>query len=401
MAKLRVGLFFGGRSTEHEVSVVSGIQAYEQFDKEKYEIIPIYVSKEGQFYTNPKFLDLKNYKDLDQLLLSSTKITLSNKGNQGGYWQIKTFPKFTPIEVAFPLFHGSFGEDGCIQGLFEMYKIPYVGLSVMGSAVSMDKVATKWLFKSLGIPSANFTYVNRASWNEDSKKSLREIKNVVGYPMFVKPVTIGSSIGVNKAIDDDSLSFAIEVASTYSEKIMIEDAFEDVIEVNCSAMGDSEMTFTSVCEMPLPSSEVLSFADKYMKGGGKGNKSSGMASLSRVIPAPIPQQLAREIQLATSWVFQSLDGFGVIRVDFFVDQKKNKFWINEVNPIPGSLSFYLWDKTPDPFKPTSDETLRYPKLLDKLIEFALKREEKRKKTQYVFNSGLLGQMAISGGGTKR
>jgi D-alanine-D-alanine ligase len=385
MAKIRMGLFFGGRSVEHEVSVVSALQAYENIDKDKYEVLPIYVDKSGHFFTGHKFLDIKNYKDVQGLLYSSTQIVLANKNGKGGFLKQGFLKKFEPIDVAFPLFHGSFGEDGCIQGVFEIYDIPYVGLNVLGSAVAMDKVVSKALFKELHLNVADYTYIGRSGWIDDPKRCIKEIKNVLKFPMFVKPANIGSSIGVGKAVDEDSLSFAIEVATAYSDKIIIEEALENVIEVNCSAIGSwSENRFpqTSVCEQPLKSEEHLSFSDKYMKGG-KGSKGSGMASLSRIIPAPISKKLTEQIQLATRQILESLGEGGVIRVDYFVDQKKEKFWVNEVNSPPGSLAFYLWEKSGIPYR----------KLLDKLIEYALERAEDRKKTTHVFESGLLEMMA--------
>lgn len=393
--KLVVGLFFGGRSVEHEVSVITALQAYENLDKSKYEVIPVYVSKDGKFYTNPKFLDLKNFKDVEGLLLSSTKITLGRKDSgqarmtQTGFFTQGLFPKFIPIDIAFPLFHGSFGEDGSIQGLFEIYQIPYVGFNVTGSAIAMDKVLSKALFKELGFEVAKYTYINRTSWVKDQKRCIKEIQNVLSFSMFVKPATLGSSIGVQKAKNEDELSFAIEVASTYCHKIIIEEAFgEDIIEVNCSALGYGADVRASVCEQPIKSEELLSFADKYQKGGSKGSKSSGnMAAMSRKIPAPFSEKLTKEIQDSTIKIFKAFDECGVARVDFFVDPKLEKFWVNEINSPPGSLAYYLWEKS----------GIKYKDLLDKLIEYAIKRYEDQKKTTYVFESGLLSQMAIKGG----
>lgn len=397
--KLVVGLFFGGRSVEHEVSVITALQAYENLDKEKYEVVPVYVSKEGKFYSDPKFLNLKNYQNLQALLLSTMKISPARRESSGGLIEQKILPKFIPIDVAFPMFHGTFGEDGKIQGLFDMLQIPYVGISVMGSALSMDKIPQKALYKELGLNVGKYSWFTRNEWLDNPKEVLKRVQDELKFPIFVKPATIGSSIGINKASDEDALSFAIEVASTYAEKILIEEAFEGCIEVNCSAMGYREI-FASACEMPVASSEILSFADKYQRGGGKGSKGAGMASLTRVIPAPISQKLTKEIQEATRSVFRALDGCGVIRVDYFVDKEKEKFWINEVNPIPGSFSFYLWNKTINPF--SGSGMLSYKELLDKLIDFALQRYEDQKKTQYVFDSGLLEQMASQKGssGTK-
>lgn len=385
MNKLIVGLFFGGRSVEHEVSVISALQAYKHLDKSKYEVIPIYIDKTGHFFSHPKFLDIKNYTDVNALLFSATQLVPANRSGHGGYLEQGLFKKFKPIDVAFPIFHGSFGEDGAIQGLFEMYAVPYVGLNVTGSALAMDKALSKAFFKSLDLPIGKYVEVKRIDWWKDQEKVIKEIKKELKASWFVKPATGGSSIGAGKAKNEDELQFAIEVASVYSEKIMVEEAFEDVIEVNCSALGYEDIK-ASVCEMPIPSSkDVLSFADKYQRGGKGSKGAGGMESLTREIPAPISKELTKQIQEATIKIFKAMDGCGVARIDYFVDKKKNKFWVNEVNSPPGSLAFYLWEK--------SDPKLSYTELLDQLIEMALKRAENQKKTTYVFESGLLSQMA--------
>ncbi len=383
--KIRVGLFFGGRSVEHEVSVISALQAYENFDKEKYEVIPVYVSKSGEFFTNHKFLDIKNFKDVQSLLYSSTQIVLANKNGKGGFLRQGFLKKFESIDIAFPLFHGSFGEDGCIQGLFEIYQIPYAGLDVTGSVAAMDKIISKAVFKDLGLDAAKYTLIHRNDWIRDPKRCIKETKNILKFPMFVKPATGGSSIGAGKAVDEDALQFAIEVASAYCEKIIIEEAFsEEIIEVNCSVLGYENIK-ASVCEQPIKSEELLTFSDKYMKGGkGKNGRSAGgMETLSRIIPAPISPKLTKQIKDASIKIFKSLHACGVARIDYFVDPKSEKFWVNEVNSPPGSLAFYLWEKS----------GISYKELLDKLIEFGLERAQDRKKTTYTFDSGLLEMMA--------
>lgn len=363
--KLKIGLFFGGRSVEHEVSVITALQAYENLDKNKYEVVPVYVSKAGDFYTSSKFLDLKNFKDVDSLILQATKITFVKNGIQ----TLGFFPKFIALDLALPLFHGSFGEDGSFQGLLEMMQIPYIGFSVAGSAIGMDKTLSKQVFQNLGLPIGKYVAIRR-----EEKPDIKDLK----FPVIVKPASVGSSIGVNKVTNPDDLEFYIEVAGTYSEKIIIEEAFENAIEVNCAALGYQE-PIASLCEQPLPSSAILSFTDKYTK--------SSMASMQRKIPAPISQRLTKQIQETTLKIFKVLDGCGVARVDFFVDQKSEKFWVNEINTIPGSLSYYL-------FKPLK---ISYTKLLDILIDTALERAEDQKKLTYVFESGLLSQMSKSGG----
>lgn len=385
--KIKLALLFGGRSVEHEVSVITALQAYEHLDKEKYDVIPVYVSKSGQFFTGQQFLDLKNYKDIQKLLLSTTEVVPTNKQGSGSLLVPRMMPKFNRIDVAMPLFHGSFGEDGSIQGVFETYQIPYTGFNVMASAVAMDKVISKYLFQSLGLPVAKFVSLKRDDWLTDPKNVIKTVKKSLKSPLFVKPATVGSSIGANKAKNEDELEFNLEVAFTYADKVMVEDCFQNVIEVNCSALGYGNDVEASVCEMPVSSGDLLSFEDKYQKGNGKGSKGAGMASLSRVIPAPISETLTNEIQEATIKIFKSLDGCGVARVDYFVDKEKGKFWVNEVNSPPGSLSFYLWEP----------KGVSYQELLDRLVKYALQRAEDQKKTQYTFNSGLLSQLAQEGG----
>ncbi|MBI2600149.1 D-alanine--D-alanine ligase [Candidatus Daviesbacteria bacterium] len=383
MNKIRLGLFFGGRSTEHEVSVITALQAFENLDKEKYELVPVYVSKQGDFYTNPKFLDIKNYRDIDSLILSSSKVNFVKKNGQAGIVKQGFFPQFIALDVAIPAFHGSFGEDGCIQGVFEIYQIPYVGFNVLGAAIAMDKILSKYVFQSLGFEVAKFVSINRNAWIKDSKKILKQVQNGLSFPMVIKPADIGSTIGINKANSIDELSFNIEIASTYSDKILVEQAFENCIEINCATLGYEKVT-PSVCEMPIRSGETLSYEDKYMKGG-KGSKESrgSMASLSRKIPAPISKNLAKKIQDATVKIFKALEGCGVARIDYFVDPKNEQFWVNEVNSLPGSFAFYL-------FEPLG---IKYSQLLDRVIADGLKRFEDTNKTQYTFNSPLLSQMA--------
>ncbi len=379
--KKTIAIFFGGRSTEHEVSVITGIQAFENLDKEKYDAIPIYVSKEGEFYTNEKFWDLKNYKNLNNLLLSSKKVVFT----KGGFYNLGLINKFTKLDVAFPLTHGSFGEDGSLQGMLDFYQIPFIGFSTLGSAIGMDKLTSKYVFQSLGIPIGKFISIKRSDFNEDSKKALSVAKNLK-YPLIVKPGDIGSSIGVNKVETEKDLEFDVEIAFSYSDCCLVEEAFTNIIEVNCAAVGYLNPT-ASLCEQPVVKEATLSFKDKYQSGEGKSSKHSGMASLYRKIPAPISKELTKKIQDTTVKVFKALEGCGVARIDYFVDPKTEKFWINEINTIPGSLSFYLYEPM----------GISYKEELEIMIESALERAKDQSKTQYTFESGLLESMAKAGG----
>lgn len=387
MNKLVLGLFFGGRSTEHEISIITANQVLNNLDKTRFGIIPIYVSKEGEFYTNSKFSEIKNFKDIDSLLLSSTKVNLGKYKNRFGLFKQSIFQNFTPIDIAFPVFHGSYGEDGSIQGLFEAHRVPYIGFGVAGSSIGMDKILSKYLFKSLDLPIIDFIEVKRSDWLSNPKKIIEGLKKSFEFPMFVKPANLGSSIGVNKASNKDSLSFAIEVALIYGEKAIIEKSIKGIKEVNCSVLGYRN-PIASICEMPIPRGDILSFTDKYKSGDAKGSKPSGMASLLRIIPAPISRDLSKKIQDASVKIFKAMDGCGVARIDFFVDEKNNKLFVNEINTIPGSLSYYLWDKA----------GIKFKNMLNKLIDFSLEREKDKEKTQYTFDSNILSE--ISKGGLK-
>lgn len=381
MSKLTLGLFFGGKSPEHEISVITANQILNNLDKNKYNVIPIYVSKKGDFYANPKFVDIKNFKDIDYLLLSSTKIDLVKNRNRVGILKEGFFRSFTPINIAFPAFHGAYGEDGCIQGLFEFLGIPYVGFNVAGSAIGMDKIFSKYVFRSLNLPTIDYVGIKRIDWLSNSQKTIEQITKTLKFPMFIKPANLGSSIGVNKVLDKDSLEFAIEVAFTYSEKVIIEKAVEDIKEINCSVLGYKN-PIASVCEMPIPKGDILSFADKYKSGGTKGSKNFGIASLSRIVPAPINKNLSDKIRDASIKIFKAMDGCGVARIDFFADEKNNIYYVNEVNTIPGSLSYYLWEKS----------EIKFKELLDKVIEYGFEREKEKGKIQYIFDSNILSEI---------
>lgn len=381
MNKLNLALIFGGRSTEHEVSVITALQAFENLDLKKYDVTAIYVSKQGIFYTNPKFLSLKNFKDIDSLLLSSKHVVFGFKNGKGGVFTLGFWPKFISVDVAYPLIHGSFGEDGSLQGALETFQTPYIGFGVLGSAIGMDKLSSKRIFENLGIGVGKYVAIKRSDFYQNPGKTLASVETLK-YPLVVKPGNIGSSIGVNRVHSRDDLEFNIEVALTYSDYCLVEEAFTDTIEINCAAAGYLN-PIASVCEQPVFSDAALSFEDKYTKGNLKASKNSGMASLSRIIPAPISKDLTKKIQETTVRVFNALEGCGVARVDYFVNPKSGQFWINEINTIPGSQAFYLFT----PLK------ISYQKLLDILIESALQRASNQSKLKYTFESGLLQKMA--------
>lgn len=369
--KINLAVIFGSRSVEHEVSIVTALQILENADKEKYNLIPIYIDKQGQWHTGKALFDINNFKNLEKI---KTKVSLCYIKNN--YLILnRIFDNKIKIDVAFPAIHGTFGEDGTIQGFFEMANIPYVGSGITGSAVGMDKILQKDVLKLNGLSVVNYTYFLREDWIENRQKVLKKIQQQLKFPVFVKPANLGSSIGISKAKNQTELQKAIELAINFDRRIIVEQGLENIIEINCSVMGYKTLE-VSICEQPLRNSkELLSYEDKYLKG----SKTQGMASLSRLIPAPISPVLTKKIQDCAKEVFRVLDAAGVARIDFLVDPKTGKFYTCEINTIPGSFAFYLWEKSGYPF----------PKLIDKLVELALERFNDRKQTQYSFSSNLL------------
>jgi D-alanine-D-alanine ligase len=287
----------------------------------------------------------------------------------------------TVVDMVFPVVHGTYGEDGTLQGLLELAAIPYVGAGVVGSAVGMDKIVMKAAFQAQQLPVVNYLWFTRKRWQAAADTVADEIERTLTYPLFVKPANLGSSIGISKATDRTSLFDAIEVAAHYDRRLLVEEAFEGGIEVNCAVLGNDEPV-ASVCEQPIAWAEILSYEDKYLRGGkGKGGRSGGegMASLTRRIPAPIPNDLTARVQDLAVKAFQAVDCAGLARIDFLVDPASGRIAVNEINTLPGSLAFYLWEASGVPF----------PALVDRLIDLALERHRERQQTTFSFDSALL------------
>ncbi|HVW97919.1 MAG TPA: D-alanine--D-alanine ligase family protein [Mucilaginibacter sp.] len=365
--KIKVGVIFGGRSVEHEISVISAQQAISAFDKNGYDITPIYITKTGKWYTGDALLNVDNYKNIDGLLAQCTEIYLSPaygdfsiNAMQTSIWKNKELGK---IDIAFPIIHGTNGEDGSLQGLLELKGIPYVGCDVLSSAIGMDKIIMKMVLRESGLPVVDYTWFTDRSWHIDRQPIIEKI-NSIGFPVIVKPSNLGSSVGVSKAADEDQLIEAVELASRFSSRILVERMVVDLKEINCSVLGDAANQTASVCEEPLGAGEILSYKDKYVTKGGS---SKGMTSTKRRIPAELPREQTMLIQDLAKETFRVLSCSGVSRIDFLVDKKSNKVYVNEINTIPGSLSFYLWE--------ASDKN--FGSLLKTLIDVALKRQRDR------------------------
>lgn len=390
MVKVNIGVFFGGVSVEHEVSVLSALQTINAIDKDRYNIIPIYISKEGYWYTGEQLLDIENYKDLKKLLLECSKIIIVNdEGSKVIYkypFALLSKKIVGNIDVAFPIMHGSNGEDGTLQGYFEMLDLPYVGCNVLASAVGMDKVITKTILQDCGLPVTKYAWFYSKDWFLDSGKVKEKIFKKISYPVIVKPVNLGSSVGVTKASNDEELAKAIDLAVMFTNKILVEEMIVNLKEINCSALGDYDDVKLSVCEEPVSAAEILSYQDKYLSNGAK-----GMSAAVKKLPAEISEQVTKIIQDLAKQTFINLGCSGVVRIDFLIDKENEQIYVNEVNTLPGSLSFYLWEAT----------GIGFTELTHILIQLALKKHREKSELITTFESNLLSVGGASFGGKSK
>ncbi|QAT62405.1 MULTISPECIES: D-alanine--D-alanine ligase family protein [Tissierellales] len=382
--KKKVAVIFGGRSVEHEVSVISGLQVLENIDESKYTAVPLYINKEGKWFTGDSLRKFKNYKennlnDLKEIVVVPTNndYNLYTQPESVGLFGKKIIES---VDVAFPVIHGTNGEDGTIQGVFELMNIPYVGGGVLSSSVGMDKVLMKDVFKANNLPVVNYVWFYRSMWEENRNEIINNIKNKLEFPLFVKPANLGSSVGISKAKDEDSLISAIEIAVRYDRKIIIEKAVEEPREINCAVMGYEDNVDVSLCEEPLGWKELLSYEDKYIKSNIKNNKTE-----KRRIPADLEDVIRAEIEKIAKNAFQVIDGRGNARIDFLLD-KNQKIYINEINTMPGSIAYYLWEGKGYSFKT----------LIDKMIDIAFKAHDDKNKNMYSYNEDLFNKIQFGG-----
>ena len=388
--KTKVAMMFGGKTVEHEVSVISGIQAFKAMDTDKYEVTPVYMTKENDMYIGPDIGKIESYRDIPALLKRSQRVIMVN---DGGRVQLAPYPakmfggqKPVAIDIAFPVVHGTNVEDGALQGYLKTVGIPFVGPDVTSSAISMDKFITKAVLKEAGVPVLDARVYTMADY-EYPEKIADDIEKTFGYPVIIKPVNLGSSVGIGVAKSRDELIDAIDDAFRYAARVMAEHAISKLREINCSVLGDENEALASECEEPLTSGEILSYEDKYVNGGGKkggakggsGSKGAGMANLSRKIPAELSPEKREEIRELAVKSFKALGCCGVSRIDFMIDEEEDKLYFNEINPIPGSLSFYLWEPVGVPYK----------ELLDRMIQLALKRARIEDSLTFTFDTNIL------------
>jgi len=383
--KIKVGVVFGGVSVEHEISIISAVQAMSHMDTEKYDIIPIYISKDRTMYTGKMLMEIDVYKDFEDLKRYATKVTIIKKDGKFYLQSLGFFKRLIEeIDVAFPIVHGTNVEDGTLQGYLDTIGIPYVGSSVLGAALGQDKVVMKQIFEAENLPISPYVWFYDNEYLNNTDVITKNIKKL-GYPVIVKPASLGSSVGISVVKKEAELEEAIMDAITYDSKIVVEKMVENLVEVNCSVLGNYEYQQTSAIEEVMSTEEFLTYKDKYI-GGSKGSKSKGMVSTNRIIPARINKKLTQEVEELSKEVFKVLNLSGVCRIDFLIDKKTEKVYINEPNTIPGSLSFYLWEPVGK----------KYKELLDDMITIAIKNYKNKSKKVYSFDTNVLSNY----GGTK-
>lgn len=381
--KTNIGVFFGGRSTEHEISVISASQAMHAIDRDKYDVTPIYISKQGRFYTGDALFDVANYRDIPSLLAKCIQVYMEPSYGDYNLYRVKK-PMFgsavlTTLDVVIPVLHGSNVEDGIFEGVLETIGIPYAGCNTLASANGMDKITMKMILRESGVPVIDYVWFTDKEWFKKRDELIARIEEKIGYPVIVKPANLGSSVGIGRAANREQMIEKIEVAEKYSSRIIVEHMVDNLKEINCSVLGDCDEYQMSVLEEPIKSAEILSYEDKYM-GGTKGTK--GMQASQKRIPADLPKDMTDRIQYLAGETFRVLGCHGVSRIDFIIDDDTKEIYVNEINTIPGSLSFYLWEAT----------GLKFDQLMDRLVKLALKRkrEQGQKTVSYDQNIFSLG-----------
>ncbi|MDY2657731.1 MAG: D-alanine--D-alanine ligase family protein, partial [Candidatus Limiplasma sp.] len=380
MSKIQLGVMFGSRSCEHEVSIISAVQLMRAADRQIYDVIPIYISKKGEWFTGDALFEISSYTPFDESRKGVVRVNLDITSGSGALTRLEhgkgLLGKDREVIVArldcvIPVFHGMHGEDGTIQGLLELCNIPYASSGVGASAMGMDKVYMKQYFRGAGFPVLPSCWFLRRAWDENPQAVMDQIENELPYPVFVKPASLGSSIGVTKAKDRADLEEALQLAFEFDRKVLVEKGLEEPLELNCSVLGYDGKAQASEIEMPISGGELLTFMDKYMAGGS----TKGMASLKRILPAPIEPELRDKIRALSVDIFNDMDCKGVVRIDYMYDAASDGLYITEINTIPGSLAFYLWEACGMP----------YSRLIDEMVRCAMEAQKDKDDSNYAYS----------------
>ncbi len=385
---IKVGVIFGGESVEHEISIITAVQAMSFMDTKKYEVVPIYISKDRNWYTGECLKEMATYKDLANVPFVAKEVVLTKKDDKFALQKKRGLFKgiANTIDVAFPIVHGKGVEDGSLSGYLETVGIPYVGPSMLGASVGQDKVVQKQIMSESGVPVADYTWFYDHEYRDNEEEIIKDIKKL-GFPVIVKPARLGSSVGIEVAKNENELVDAIEEAIKYDEKIVVEAMVKNLMEVDCAVVGNSENMECSLIGEMLTDNDFLTFEDKYIgegskgskKGGAKANNGGKVTTSGFKIPADIDKDLEEEIYEVSKKAFRCLNLSGVTRFDFLVDKKAKKIYVNEPNTIPGCLAFFF-------FTPKGK---KYPQLLDELIKGAIKEYKEAQKKVTSFDSNVL------------
>ncbi|MBO8161382.1 MAG: D-alanine--D-alanine ligase [Thermosipho sp. (in: Bacteria)] len=363
--KKNIAVIFGSKSVEHEISIITANQVFKAIDRHKYNVIPIYINKKGIWYTGSILENLNNFKDIKLIEKKAKKIRYFEKKDSN--LVIKTSIKSYKVDLFFLTTHGTYGEDGTLQGFCEMFDIPYTGSGVISSSITMDKVLTKIILKEHGIPVIDFKYISKTEWLTSNNEFIKTCENEFGYPMIVKPAKLGSSIGVTKVNSKEEFVDAAEVAFSFDDKILVEKYLENAKELNCAVMGYKN-PIVSVVEEIVKQNDLFDFSEKYIS---KGKKFS-----NHKIPAEIDENLTQKIIETAKKTFKSLDCYGNIRIDFLY---KDELYVNEINSIPGALAYYLWQAS----------GLTFTQLIDNLINIAEEVHKDKKNKIYSIDTNIL------------
>ncbi len=392
--KVNIAVFFGCRSVEHEVSIISAVQAMRAIDRKKYDVTPVYVDKNGEMYTGDGLFEIENYRNLPKLLKVCKKVYfVRENGKVLMKAQIKgvfSKQKDVAIDIAFPIVHGTNCEDGTIQGLFEFLNLPYIGCDIISSAVGMDKAVFKDVLKNAGLPVLECICIYAKEYIKNKQEFAEKIKEKIGFPLIVKPVNLGSSVGITKVNTEDEFDNAMMFAFSFTDRVLVEHAITNLREINCSVVGDCDNYEASVCEEPIANDKILSYKDKYLANSKNSGASKGMASLDRKIPADLSEEKAQEIRDLACKVFKAIGANGVVRIDFMIDTETDTVYANEINTIPGSLAFYLWEAT----------GIKYTALIDRLVDLTFKRARTRDNITYTIDTNILSGVSFGSKGTK-
>ncbi len=383
--KTTVGVIFGGRSVEHDVSIITGHQVMRAFDPERYEVVPIYIDRDGKWFTGDPLLDLKNFQNEVVSLKGVDSAIISPSIQHHGLIVNPVSGRLEKseirrLDVVFPAIHGSHGEDGTLQGLLELADIAYVGCGVLASAIANDKIMSKILLSQQGIPVAEGVSFSRSEWLQAPDKVVSHITHQLQYPMFVKPARLGSSIGIAKVTDEKMLYAHMEIALDLDQFILVEAGVEGATEINCAVMGNGDNIRTSVLEQPISLEQFLTYEEKYMRGG------EGMKSAERIIPAPLSSELTEHIKAVAIQAFRAIGGRGTARIDFLIKPDAGEIYLNELNTMPGSLAFYLWQ----------EDGLSPREVVHQLVELAQEAQADKRLSTYNYQTNLVALTAARG-----